>query len=244
MRTFSPHLNFARTVALTLLALASLAAACNKKPAEPPPQPGPPIEEPAAAAPATKSTVCAADANAIGVGKACAKADDCKGQLAVECPRAQSATAWDFCTRACAGGDTKECGDGAVCVGQGRETSRCVPASCAAALALPMPTDVSLSADCHNPPNRIGVGKACTTHADCNGNSGAKFCPRVIDANEPSWCSMLCKNDSDCGEGGFCWYRQAVEKGQPRVVSSCALLSCKPAAVAAPAAATPPAAAQ
>lgn len=238
-----PRVSFARPASrawlsalLTLLAI----SACGKKAAPPAPVPAPEAAPaPSAELPAAAtSTVCPGTGNPVGVGKPCAKAEDCKGQLAVDCPRSRDPQGFDFCTRACTGTDPGECGDGAVCVPRGTGPSVCVPASCAPALAQPLPTDVSVDTNCKAGATDLGVGKPCAAHADCNDTKAAKFCPRVVGAVEPAFCSMLCKEDPECGPGAFCWRRKATEHGQERIVSSCAPMACRTGTTA-PAAAPP-----
>lgn len=228
------------TMAKLLLCFVLLAAiGCGKSP--PPASPAPVTAEPATVGlpgPAT-STVCPGGANQIGVGKPCDKQENCRGQLAIDCPRSRDPQGFDFCTRACTGTDPAECGDGAVCVPRGTGPSVCVPASCASTLAQPLPTDVSVDTDCKAGDTELGVGHVCAAHADCAGTKAARFCPRVVGPREPAFCTMLCKEDTDCGGGAFCWRRKAIEHGKERVVSSCAPLACRTSTAAPAAVATP-----
>jgi hypothetical protein len=198
---------------------------------------------PAAAAPptaavelpsASTSTVCPGTGNPVGVGKPCRTAADCRGQTAITCPRATDPAGFDFCTRACTGTERDECGEGAVCVPQGKRPSVCVPVACSRQLAEELPLDTTVIADCQAPANAAGVGKPCASHADCAGNAVARFCPKAVDPGKAGWCSMLCQDDRDCGDGGFCWRRRVREHGETFQVASCALAACK-----APLAATP-----
>lgn len=228
----------------TWMAVAGLAAgialaACGKKEAPAPapapaPAAAPAVDKPADLAAPTTSTVCPGTANALGVGKPCDKQENCKGQLAIDCPRSRDPKGFDFCTRACTGADPAECGDGATCVPRGTGGSLCVPNACATTLAQPLATDVQVAADCTAGATELGVGKVCAKHEDCRDTKAAHFCPRAVDPAKPGYCSMLCKEDGDCGGGAFCWRRKTEEHGQEIVISSCAPLACRVAAAAAP----------
>lgn len=224
-----------RSVAVVALLLASVACKKEAPAAATPPAPAPTAADSTAALPvAASSTVCPGPANAIGVGKACMAADDCKGQDAVTCPRAADPSGWDFCTRLCTGATKGECGAGAVCAAQGSKPAMCVPAACGDALTVALPQGVSLTADCQTPGNALGVGKACAAHGDCQANQAARFCPRAVQATEPGFCSMLCQTDPECGDGAFCWRRVAQEGGHALLVASCAPVACKAAGLPTP----------
>jgi hypothetical protein len=229
---------------LAVVAALALAVACGKKeaPAAAPTAPAAAVQadKPAELPSPATSTVCPGTANALGVGKPCDKQENCRGQLAIDCPRSRDPKGFDFCTRACTGADPAECGDGATCVPRGTGGSLCVPNACSAALAQPLATDVQVNIDCASGATELGVGKVCASHADCQDTKAAHFCPRVVGPKQPGYCSMLCKEDGDCGGGAFCWRRKAEEHGKEIVVASCAPLACRVAAAVAPTPTTAP----
>ena len=186
------------------LALICAATGCRKSPpavTSAPTTPSTAVDLPSA----TTSIVCSATVNAIGVGKPCRVAADCRGQLAITCPRASDPKGLDFCTRACTGTERDECGEGAVCVPQGTRPSICVPTVCSRQLAVELPLDTTVIADCQAPPNAAGVGKPCASHADCAGNAQAKTCGSSVPGQrKPDVCTVGCQRDADCGRNAAC----------------------------------------
>lgn len=230
------------TRCLPLVAMAFAVAvaigACGKK------EPVGPAAGSAAPAPATvaASKSCPGGANDIGVGKPCASPEDCRGLAAIQCPKAADPDGVDFCTRVCLGVDPNECGQGASCVLRGNGPSICAPNACAQALTVPLPNDVSVNVDCKAGAVELGVGQPCAAHADCQATKAAHFCPRVVSPKQPAFCTMLCRDDADCGGGAFCWRRLTDEGGRQHVVASCAPVACKAGAAGLAVTVTPTAA--
>jgi hypothetical protein len=158
-----------------------------------------------------------------GVGRPCSKADDCKGNFAVTCLTDLGPGGPAMCTEYCFG-FPGECAGG-VCMTRGKKAAVCVPAACAARYTVLVPSGVTCTDDCFATPSELGVGKPCTTHAECSGQI-ARSCPYVYKPTNQKWCSMLCSEDEDCGKGAVCWRRQAEEYGVKFVIGSCANEAC------------------
>lgn len=82
--------------------------------------------------------------------------------------------------------------------------------ACDAALPPDAPTpDTAPAGDkCAEPGsvgNDKGVGKYCTKGGnECSGNGSATLCTVDFDATRPSFCTMLCTGDGDCGMNASC----------------------------------------
>ncbi len=171
---------------------------------------------------------CAATpVNSSGLGKPCNKPEDCYGQDAVTCLNNLGNGAPHFCAQYCFG-MPNECGDGGVCVPRGpKEPKVCMPVQCAATYSIDIPDGATCTQPCNSGSvNNFGVGKPCTTMSDCAGNLAAKTCPVAIRPDAPAWCSMLCTDDSECGDNALCWRRKTVEYGVEFVIGSCAPAIC------------------
>ncbi len=165
---------------------------------------------------------------ALGVGKACQHNADCLGQAAVVCLADSEDGGPDFCSTFCFGLESSECGDNAICIVRGDKPSVCAPIRCANEFSVPMASDVTVQFPCNvGQVNPEGVGKACSTDADCAVFGAARTCPVTIRPENPNWCSMLCVGDSDCGNNAFCWRRPTVEQGVTFTVASCAPTACR-----------------
>lgn len=176
------------------------------------------------AADAAPKPVCKAEVvGKHGVGKPCTKAEDCHGQLAVTCNDDLGEGAPKMCVQYCFG-FPGEC-DGAVCMTRGKKPAICVPAACAAEYTVLVPSGATCTDDCTEPATKLGVGKPCTTHGEC-ANQIAKTCPYVFKASNQKWCSMLCSEDEDCGEGAVCYRRKTIEHGVEFTIGSCARAAC------------------
>lgn len=163
-----------------------------------------------------------------GLGKPCAHVADCQGQAAITCLKENEPDGFDFCTKYCFGIKSDECGAGGKCISRGKLPSVCAPVACADKLAVPLPKEVTIAYPCTSGKvNDFGVGKACATHDDCAEFKVAKTCPRAIRPENPPWCSMLCSEDSECGENAFCWRRTTEENGRKFVIGSCAPVACQ-----------------
>ncbi|MBI5608948.1 MAG: hypothetical protein HY902_08700 [Deltaproteobacteria bacterium] len=115
-----------------------------------------------------------------------------------------------------------------MCVPRGpKEPKVCMPVQCAAAYSVEIPDGATCTQPCNaGIVNNFGVGKPCATMSDCAGNLAAKTCPQAIRPDAPAWCSMLCTDDSECGDHALCWRRKTVEYGVEFVIGSCAPAAC------------------
>ena len=169
--------------------------------------------------------------NELGVGQPCVHGFDCTGTGAKLCEKSQRQGGFDFCSVDCVYTDPKpvadECGPAAVCVYAGEGFGRCVPEVDAGRLAQPLPVvpNVAIPCDRQAAANESGVGHPCSKHADCAQFTIANSCPLARHKGLPNWCSHLCDFDDDesCGEGAFCYWRQAESGG---MVGSCAPDTC------------------
>lgn len=172
---------------------------------------------------------CPASAiNSRGVGKPCQRNADCAGQDALTCLAAAEDNGFPFCTTYCFGLTANECGPGARCIKRGSRPGVCAPQVCADRLEVQPPATIAIDKRCTvGQVNDFGIGKACTSHADCAGFRVARHCSVVFRPENPAWCSVLCSTDADCGPGAFCWARDAVEAGAHRTIRSCVPIACK-----------------
>ncbi|MSP90636.1 MAG: hypothetical protein EXR79_02340 [Myxococcales bacterium] len=178
----------------------------------------------------------AAAVNALGVGKPCTTQTDCAGQRAVTCLAATEDNGFPFCTTFCFGLVADECGPAARCIQRGDRPGVCAPQVCAARLEVQPAASVAIDKKCTaGQANDFGVGKPCSSHADCAGFRVARSCAVIFKPTNPAWCSVLCSSDAECGPGAFCWAEATVEQGVRLTVRSCAPIACKlPAGVSQP----------
>lgn len=166
--------------------------------------------------------------NEKGVGHPCSTHEDCANLAADYCPAAELSNDFDFCTRPCnpflMDGDLLSCGPGAHCTDHGWGPALCAPTECSASLVSPpIYPEAAIPCAVEEAVNEVGVGKPCEVHADCAGLPAGK-CPMDIHPGLPTWCSVLCDANSDCGTDAFCWVRPSVDGG---IVGSCAPIECR-----------------
>jgi lysophospholipase L1-like esterase len=172
---------------------------------------------------------CPASAvNDLGVGRPCQRNSECIGQQAITCLADAEPGGFPFCTTYCFGLNRDECGPSARCIKRGDKPGVCAPDACAKRLEVQPAPMVAIDKLCKvGQVNSFGVGKPCTAHADCASFTVARSCPVIFKPENPTFCSVLCSSDAECGPGAFCWAEATVEAGARVVVRSCVPEACK-----------------
>ena len=77
-----------------------------------------------------------------------------------------------------------------------------------------------LTTQCVGAANSLGLGTDCTTSSDTCAGTAAPVCTADYSAAKPAICTLPCKSDSQCGDGGTC------ERDSSSGVSLCLPTAC------------------